>query len=1803
MAYVNVGVDIKGRNSDALRSIAAVKLALHGLRREQRNTAISMRHQELHAARLNKTLQLQSRTLRSLTLDYVAVRRTLLTLGIRAAVTGFVALTASMNSAATSAAALGASLASLGGAAGIGGAASIASLIQGIGTLSLALDGLGKAYTSFGKEHTDALDKLGKRQREFYNDTKELTQAFRTAKVLAQDGLFPGLLRAFNKIKPLARHVAQNIHDTAQTLGYLAEQAADAAVAMGPRLNRIASRNVVTMRRMGLAAIAGGKGLAIFVDEAEGLIGTLTNDFRKFFVNTEKDLRKWARGGMMDQFFSDLKKSWENGTAIIGNIFEGIFGTWEAIQPVVHQVEDSIERVTDKFSKWANSPTNQLKINQFFEDSLGPMREFLALVGDLGKLWVDFSIQGNENAERFFRGLREDFLPILRDLFSFFNEKLLPSLMDIGEAFSAFLREAMPGIKTLLGLLEPVADYLTFILRLAKDIVGVFNQFGSLSGAIGTFLVTTAIISSWKKLRTAIHLTWGTMRALSGSPGAVMPNRGDFARLVPGFGLVQGGRRAAQFPRRTATYVRQRYRDAVELGAERTGVTWPPRSARSPLDPRPTYLNPRDRPFQHDMPQFRDPLGTSPRIDTPSAMRQFGGVPVVTLPAGSGDRRGPGAGGSAAQRRVWRRANPVPLGGGGQAMWKAYEAEMSRSTQRGFLAGMRSATAGRKASAGPMAAFGGNMMSMLGWSAVAMAAPLAITGAIGLGKRLTRDDRPKPVRALADLGADMHGIRGGLGHDPRIRNLSADIEQAAKEGNAKKLTELALALGKVADATADVARKNKLKQVVGDVQALAAATTSQIKGRVLEDFEIFAARGDTSIGKIRDGLAVLQNQIGNKIPNDDAPAYKEAMSESFGAAAAQVKAAMDAGLMDIKKGTREYRRLLKEQFSALGFTNKQARNLASGQRLDGGANEGSAGPRGTGAAVGGFFLGSKGQRGRDNIPLNVAGQPVVAGAGEYVAILNAQQQQAFDAMAARFGYNGMEGFFSANNRPHYMAGGGLIPLGRRLQAMGYHVGEHSAFGGVGQHAPNSRHYVDRALDVNADHWPGGEMAALDKLNKLLLSEGWHTLWRTKGHFDHLHVDDLNGIRKAIAALKRVKAGGSGMLGGLVQGVLDRFGGGAQQHLESLASVPGEFGSGSGFVGGAPAANMKLAKAMMLAFGWGEGEWSSLRALGMGESGWDSTATNPSSGAFGIGQFLGATKDAYAKYGAASSDPERQINAMLRYIKDRYGSPSAAYSAWLARSPHWYSLGGMIPAFAGFMSSVPGLQDGYPDVDPNDARPNNQSEKEKRKREKEKKKKKDKDKFIAKGRPKVGSGYSREDFAPRSKKPKKPKARKKIRDLIRKRYKFRGTYQTDPLTGEQTNPYLTMQEVFGRKLDRLGIDLDLMMGRHDLTTEEAYVDDVLNPSGVTKDGRFIPGIAHAIAEFREQLGVHEGKGGVLNTMLMQQGHLEGIPYERAISERRSRIAKMKRFFEANVELRKKLAKKMRRMKDGIGWKGAVSHNDDLIRAWQRWKRDSDETPAQRRQADSEIDRLQDENRWLQKKKPRRMSTTSPGYREAFAAYQRAGVENRMLVGDPEATQWQPGQMGGAVGRHVNSLQFWLDTKNFATDALPDLRGRIGQERLTIQGLYNAITEWSGFRELPKEAADTSARDELLKQIGEDALRDRYRSGLTFDALSSFAKLVGQRSIGAFAHGGPVTETGMALVHRGEYIVPNPQGPYRNGMNAPANVNVAPNVTLVLQGEAASLVRLVDSRIEDKSAKVSSRRIGRDRRIISVSPGGR
>ncbi|MGW0632436.1 phage tail tape measure protein [Streptomyces sp. NPDC002758] len=118
----------------------------------------------------------------------------------------------------------------------------------------------------------------------------------------------------------------------------------------------------------------------------------------------------------------------------------------------------------------------------------------------------------------------------------------------------------------------------------------------------------------------------------------------------------------------------------------------------------------------------------------------------------------------------------------------------------------------------------------------------------------------------------------------------------------------------------------------------------------------------------------------------------------------------------------------------------------------------------------------------------------------------------------------------------------------------------------------------------------------------------------------------------------------------------------------LAKVGGSLGLGDS---SATTGAQQFAQLAMKSYGWGPAEWPALKALWNRESSWSYTATNPTSGAYGIPQALPASKMASAGKDWRTN-PDTQIRWGLGYIKGRYGSPSAA---WAHEGKfNWYAKG-------------------------------------------------------------------------------------------------------------------------------------------------------------------------------------------------------------------------------------------------------------------------------------------------------------------------------------------------------------------------------------------------------------------------------------------------------------------------------------------------------------------------------------------------
>lgn len=250
--------------------------------------------------------------------------------------------------------------------------------------------------------------------------------------------------------------------------------------------------------------------------------------------------------------------------------------------------------------------------------------------------------------------------------------------------------------------------------------------------------------------------------------------------------------------------------------------------------------------------------------------------------------------------------------------------------------------------------------------------------------------------------------------------------------------------------------------------------------------------------------------------------------------------------------------------------------------------------------------------------------------------------------------------------------------------------ETGGWGGEWQKPVNAK--AGTRFGVPGPHWSSGYHTGLDFPAATgtpikAVANGRVSLATSGGPYGkHVIIDHGGGLQSLYAHMSKIRTTvPKSVNGGSRIGDVGATGNTTGPHLHLEARLNGKpvdpmkYLSGGGFDAKAQGAAQQYAKSILGQYGWGSSQFGPLKKLWDGESNWRWDARNPASGAYGIPQALPANKMRSA--GADwLTNYKTQIRWGLSYIKGRpdYGSPSAAYSKWLARSPHWYDEGGYLP---------------------------------------------------------------------------------------------------------------------------------------------------------------------------------------------------------------------------------------------------------------------------------------------------------------------------------------------------------------------------------------------------------------------------------------------------------------------------------------------------------------------------------------------
>lgn len=444
---------------------------------------------------------------------------------------------------------------------------------------------------------------------------------------------------------------------------------------------------------------------------------------------------------------------------------------------------------------------------------------------------------------------------------------------------------------------------------------------------------------------------------------------------------------------------------------------------------------------------------------------------------------------------------------------------------------------------------------------------------------------------------------------------------------------------------------------------------------------------------------------------------------NFGNAKTAIQNAVQEGAISSEKGLKEIRKLWVSYLKLYGFSESEAQNVAKGNRQDGGPDEGTRGITGSGKtrsggtarATGGLVnVGTPGMRARDSVPMNLNGVPSVVAPGEQIAVFNRHQQRAANAYLP----GGLEGFFASNKKPHYAAGGGIVPVpgfpGERAASSVIPMIEKIAhtYGLVLTDAFGSGHQSPGHTQTGTAADFAGPDAAMDAAVKALVAAGYLVGYDGRygsadwpghgpaagqgGSNAHLHVE-LGGSGGALSGgggieaqniERQMAAIGLGAMTPAVQGVLDTARAAAQANLDAVAarSLTIPVAGGEGIPGGAPGGAGALSRSQMESYarealratqqlghgGATPGNVAKILELARKESGWNPRAENKTDinaqhGNPSVG-LMQVTLDKVGNSRAAGFDPFANMVASIKYQMARYGG-------LITFSP--YAMGGLV----------------------------------------------------------------------------------------------------------------------------------------------------------------------------------------------------------------------------------------------------------------------------------------------------------------------------------------------------------------------------------------------------------------------------------------------------------------------------------------------------------------------------------------------
>jgi hypothetical protein len=391
-------------------------------------------------------------------------------------------------------------------------------------TAKLATNDLSKAMSG----NKAALKGLTPEAREFVRTLKQYMPLMKDLRREAQRGLFPGLDLALRRIVRAAPVVQSVLRNMGGTLGGIAANAAR----FGTRRGFL--RDFEMLAGQGGTLLQRGSRVLMNLADAFRHVSIVAMPFTDWLSKSVEGWSGSIKGaalmgretGHLAQWFRQARTDLEQFGRIGRNVFGGVSATLQELRPLGDLAWRSIERLTERWSQWAQSTGGRTDMRRYFAQMAPALRQIGGLAGDLGGALGRLSAGTGFTAS--VRALR-DAVPALERGLSAMAEGLGPQLVG-----------ALSQVVELFGTLSQHGGALSQVVGLLGGVVGAFNWLFQHVPALGTVIATALSVSAISRFAGMLTTLAGRWRAV-GSAAATAGAAQATAGAAGAGGAVAGG--------------------------------------------------------------------------------------------------------------------------------------------------------------------------------------------------------------------------------------------------------------------------------------------------------------------------------------------------------------------------------------------------------------------------------------------------------------------------------------------------------------------------------------------------------------------------------------------------------------------------------------------------------------------------------------------------------------------------------------------------------------------------------------------------------------------------------------------------------------------------------------------------------------------------------------------------------------------------------------------------------------------------------------------------------------------------------------------------------------------------------------------------------------------------------------------------------------------------------------------------------------------------------------------------------------